>query len=190
MFDISHAPLSDRQALLPYLLAVTNNTNIFWAESFHCLQSQKDLGFVLNPGEGPISAVALYVPAGAAVPTHLFSGGVDGTLAVWSAGRTWDCLKVNPPPPPLPHLSKAELLSFVKHVLPFPFSNVCFNILRHCKCKLLLCLRSQKADIRGRYLVWYVYTDDSMKLSAQNIACDMAFQGQPMRCQVQRKIFV
>lgn len=59
------------------------------------LQSQKDLGFVLNPGEGPISAVALYVPGGAAAPTHLFSGGVDGTLAVWSAGRSWDCLKVS-----------------------------------------------------------------------------------------------
>ncbi|KAL3162923.1 hypothetical protein ABBQ32_009365 [Trebouxia sp. C0010 RCD-2024] len=58
------------------------------------IQSQKDLGFVLNPGEGPISAVALYVPAGAAAPTHLLSGGVDGTLAVWSAGRSWDCLKV------------------------------------------------------------------------------------------------
>lgn len=48
----------------------------------------------MNPGEGPISAVALYVPVGAAAPTHLFSGGVDGTLAVWSAGRSWDCLKV------------------------------------------------------------------------------------------------
>lgn len=51
---------------------------------------------MLNPGDGPISAVALYVPAGAAAPTHLFSGGVDGTLAIWSAGRTWDCLKVMP----------------------------------------------------------------------------------------------
>ena len=58
------------------------------------LQAQKDLGFLMNPGEGAISAVALYVPRGSAVPTHLFSGGVDGTLAVWSAGRSWDCLKV------------------------------------------------------------------------------------------------
>ncbi|DBB08381.1 TPA: hypothetical protein ACH3X3_008540 [Trebouxia sp. C0006] len=56
-------------------------------------QSQKDLGFLMNPGEGAISAVALYVPPGASAPTHLFSGGVDGTMAVWSAGRSWDCLK-------------------------------------------------------------------------------------------------
>lgn len=58
------------------------------------MQSQKDLGFLMNPGEGAISAVALYVPPGASAPTHLFSGGVDGTMAVWSAGRSWDCLKV------------------------------------------------------------------------------------------------
>lgn len=57
-------------------------------------EATKDLGFLMNPGEGAISAVALYVPRGSAVPTHLFSGGVDGTLAVWSAGRSWDCLKV------------------------------------------------------------------------------------------------
>lgn len=96
MFDISHAPLSDRQAPLPHRLALTSNTRSFWLSHVVYLQSQKDLGFVLNPGEGPISAVALYVPAGAAAPTHMFSGGVDGTLAVWSAGRTWDCLKVTP----------------------------------------------------------------------------------------------
>ena len=58
------------------------------------MQGQKDLGFLMNPGEGAISAVALYVPPGVGAPTHLFSGGVDGTLAVWSAGRSWDCLKV------------------------------------------------------------------------------------------------
>ncbi|KAL0042118.1 hypothetical protein WJX77_003806 [Trebouxia sp. C0004] len=57
-------------------------------------QGQKDLGFLMNPGEGAISAVALYVPSGVGAPTHLFSGGADGTLAVWSAGRSWDCLKV------------------------------------------------------------------------------------------------
>ena len=58
------------------------------------MQSQKDLGFLMNPGEGAISAVALYVPPGVGAPTHLFSGGADGTLTVWSAGRSWDCLKV------------------------------------------------------------------------------------------------
>lgn len=98
MFDISHAPLSDRQAPLPHRLALTSNTRSSWLSHVNRLQSQKDLGFVLNPGEGPISAVALYVPAGAAAPTHMFSGGAEGTLAVWSAGRTWDCLKVTPSP--------------------------------------------------------------------------------------------
>lgn len=59
------------------------------------IQGQKDLGFLMNPGEGAISAVALYVPPEVDAPTHLFSGGADGTLAVWSAGRSWDCLRVN-----------------------------------------------------------------------------------------------
>ena len=59
------------------------------------MQGQKDLGFLMNPGEGAISAVALYVPPEVDAPTHLFSGGADGTLAVWSAGRSWDCLKVS-----------------------------------------------------------------------------------------------
>lgn len=59
------------------------------------MQAQKDLGFLMNPGEGPVTAVELYVPAEIGVATHLFSGGADGTLAVWSAGPAWDCLKVS-----------------------------------------------------------------------------------------------
>lgn len=58
------------------------------------VQAQKDLGFLMNPGEGPVTAVELYAPAETGVATHLFSGGADGTLAVWSAGPAWDCLKV------------------------------------------------------------------------------------------------
>ena len=93
MFDILHAPLSDRQAIsLLFGPCITSPSCV--AESCCPLQSQKDLGFLLNPGEGAISAVAMYVPVGAMSPTHLFSGGVDGTLAVWSAGKAWDCLKV------------------------------------------------------------------------------------------------
>lgn len=62
-----------------------------------CNQGQKDLGFLMNPGEGPVTAVGLYVPPGTAAATHLFSGGADGTFAVWSAGSAWDCLKVGTP---------------------------------------------------------------------------------------------
>lgn len=61
---------------------------------FSCLQAQKDLGFLMNPGEGPVTAVQLYVPPNTVAATHLFSGGADGTVAVWSAGPAWDCLKV------------------------------------------------------------------------------------------------
>ena len=88
-----HHYLTDKPSLLIPSTHAQAASFVQLVHSF-ALQSQKDLGFLLNPGEGPISAVALYVPVGAATPTHLFSGGADGTLAVWSAGHSWDCLKV------------------------------------------------------------------------------------------------
>ncbi len=94
MLDILHAPLSDRQAAICQLCNPSASHLHFLSRCHFEIQGEKDLGFLMNPGEGAISAVALYVPVGAGAPTHLFSGGTDGTLAVWSAGRSWDCLKV------------------------------------------------------------------------------------------------
>ena len=91
MLDILHAPLSDRRAHSSMFVCQLQ----CYCLSVCAMQGQKDLGFLMNPGEGAISAVALYVPPGGKAPTHLFSGGVDGTLAVWSAGRSWDCLKLS-----------------------------------------------------------------------------------------------
>lgn len=34
----------------------------------------KDLGFLMNPGDGAVPCVQLYSPEGAAGPSHLFSG--------------------------------------------------------------------------------------------------------------------
>ena len=57
-------------------------------------QTSADLGFLMNPGEGAVTAVAFFTPAGAAAPTHLLSGAADGSIAVWGAGGDWDCLKL------------------------------------------------------------------------------------------------
>ena len=88
-----HHYLTDKQPCLTPCLYMCSQAASISSPMLH-MQGQRDLGFLMNPGEGALSAVALFVPPGAAAPTHLFSGGVDGTLAVWSAGRSWDCLKV------------------------------------------------------------------------------------------------
>jgi len=61
-----------------------------------------DLGFLMSPGEGAVTSLALYSPApppdgssspAPAPPTHLVSGSADGGISIWSADREWDCLK-------------------------------------------------------------------------------------------------
>ena len=47
----------------------------------------------MSPGEGTVTALAFFAPAGAYSPTHLLSGCADGTLSVWSAGGGWECMK-------------------------------------------------------------------------------------------------
>lgn len=39
------------------------------------LKTDKDLGFLMSPGEGAVTALHFFVPAGAYNPTHLLSGG-------------------------------------------------------------------------------------------------------------------
>jgi protein MAK11 len=58
------------------------------------LQAGKDLGFLMNPGDGAVTAVEFYTPAGTSQPTHLLSGAADGSISVWGAGGSWECLKV------------------------------------------------------------------------------------------------
>ncbi|GBF89556.1 p21-activated kinase-interacting protein-like [Raphidocelis subcapitata] len=54
----------------------------------------RDLGFLMNPGEGAVPCLQLYTPPGAAAPSHLFSGSADGGIAVWRAGGEWEHLKL------------------------------------------------------------------------------------------------
>lgn len=58
------------------------------------LQAGKDLGFLMNPGDGAVTAVEFYTPAGTSQPTHLLSGAADGSISVWGAGGSWECMKV------------------------------------------------------------------------------------------------
>lgn len=53
----------------------------------------KDLGFLVNPGEGAITALAFFTPKNSFYPTHLLAGCTDGTLSVWIAGQGWQCMK-------------------------------------------------------------------------------------------------
>ncbi|KAK9909782.1 hypothetical protein WJX75_007404 [Coccomyxa subellipsoidea] len=57
-------------------------------------EAGKDLGFLMNPGDGAVTAVEFYTPAGTSQPTHLLSGAADGSISVWGAGGSWECLKV------------------------------------------------------------------------------------------------
>ena len=48
-----------------------------------------DLGFLMSPGDGAVTAIAMYAPRGddgaPGRPTHLLSGAADGGVTVWSA---------------------------------------------------------------------------------------------------------
>ena len=58
------------------------------------MQASKDLGFLMNPGEGAGTAIAFYTPLeGSGGPTHLLSGSADGCIAVWDVASDWDCVK-------------------------------------------------------------------------------------------------
>jgi len=58
-----------------------------------------DLGFLMSPGDGAVTSLALYSPPNPEdsnnplPPTHLVSGSADGGISVWSAGKEWECLK-------------------------------------------------------------------------------------------------
>ena len=58
------------------------------------LQHNKDLGFLINPGDGAITCVQLFTPPGTTRPSHMFSGSADGSIAIWKAGGDWEHLKL------------------------------------------------------------------------------------------------
>lgn len=58
------------------------------------VQKGIDLGPLMSPGEGAVTALAFFTPAGKLMPTHLLSGAADGSIAVWASSGGWDCLKV------------------------------------------------------------------------------------------------
>ena len=57
------------------------------------LKHGKDLGFLVNPGVGAITAMSFYTPVGAFRPTHLLAGCHDGSVTVWSVADGWQCMK-------------------------------------------------------------------------------------------------
>lgn len=56
------------------------------------LKTNKDLGFLINPGQGPVSALSFFTPPTEYSPTHLLAGCADGTVSVWRTG-VWESLK-------------------------------------------------------------------------------------------------
>lgn len=57
------------------------------------MKNDKDLGFLMNPGEGAVSSLVLFTPSGGYNPTHLLAGCTDGTISVWRAGGGWECMR-------------------------------------------------------------------------------------------------
>eukprot|EP00890_Picochlorum_soloecismus_P006725 jgi/Picsp_1/878/NSC_04366-R1_p21-activated protein kinase-interacting protein 1 len=57
------------------------------------LWHDKDLGFLMNPGEGAITALEFFTPRDSFSPTHLLAGCSDGSLTIWKAGQGWQCMK-------------------------------------------------------------------------------------------------
>mmetsp|Transcript_25430 Transcript_25430/g.69083 ORF Transcript_25430/g.69083 Transcript_25430/m.69083 type:complete len:423 (-) Transcript_25430:930-2198(-) len=63
------------------------------------LKHDKDLGFLINPGDGPVPCLEFFCPQNAsgvasATPSHMFSGSQDGSIAIWQAGHQWEHLKL------------------------------------------------------------------------------------------------
>lgn len=59
-------------------------------------QTNTDMGFLMSPGDGAVSAVRFFAPALGAAPSHLLSGSADGSVSIWAASADWDCLKTLP----------------------------------------------------------------------------------------------
>lgn len=57
------------------------------------MQAGTDLGFLMNPGDGAVSAITFYAQSASHHPSHLLSGAADGGITVWQAGGEWVCLK-------------------------------------------------------------------------------------------------
>lgn len=57
------------------------------------LYTNTDLGFLMNPGEGAVTALCFFVPQTGYSPTHLLAGCADGTISVWNIGGDWECMK-------------------------------------------------------------------------------------------------
>lgn len=57
------------------------------------MQSDVDLGFLMSPGDGAVSALAFHATDRSRHPSHMLSGSADGSLSVWQAGGEWVCLK-------------------------------------------------------------------------------------------------
>ena len=77
-----------------------------------CAQGGKDLGFLVNPGEGAVTALAFHAPASAPA-THLLSGAADGTIR-----RVLVCQQPPPPPPCTPTLPNHPSTHTLAHACP------------------------------------------------------------------------
>lgn len=57
------------------------------------IRHNKDLGFLMNPGEGAVTSVKFFCPPGKAYPANFLSGSADGSVHVWKAGGGWEHMK-------------------------------------------------------------------------------------------------
>eukprot|EP00798_Chlamydomonas_sp_ICE-L_P005250 gene5250-18481_t len=59
------------------------------------LKRDKDMGFLMNPGEGAVPCLEFFTPDSSptGTPSHLFSGSADGAIVVRKAGGIWEHLQ-------------------------------------------------------------------------------------------------
>lgn len=69
-----------------------NKSRIGSSRSPLLVQNSRDLGFLMNPGDGAVTAIQFYTPRASGMPSHLLNGSADGSISVWAA-PSWDCLK-------------------------------------------------------------------------------------------------
>ncbi|GFR40822.1 hypothetical protein Agub_g1445, partial [Astrephomene gubernaculifera] len=57
------------------------------------MKAERDLGVLMNPGDGAVPCLEFYTPEGRSSPSHMLSGSADGGISIWSC-RDWEHLKV------------------------------------------------------------------------------------------------
>eukprot|EP00892_Ulva_mutabilis_P002863 jgi/Ulvmu1/12578/UM092_0008.1 len=57
------------------------------------MHTSRDMGYLVNPAEGPVPCLEFVRPSGAVRATHILSGSVGGDVCIWKAEGDWELMK-------------------------------------------------------------------------------------------------